>query len=114
MIVEVPRLSATLLIAITLLLWFTTIYNNQPQKAIIEKVHIQQNQDQFLYHLARRTLHDNRALPPPVKFNFSLFVSRQQHHRKFGYGPFVTWSEIDSRYDVEMHLVPTGPNPLHH
>lgn len=108
MIVELPRLPTTLLlIAISLFFWFTTInIYNQPQQAIIDQLHIHQ------HHL---TLHDHyKALAQPLKFNFSLFVSRRHHHRKFGHGHLVARSEIDPRYGVEMHLVPTGPNPLHH
>ncbi|KAI3673285.1 hypothetical protein L6452_39402 [Arctium lappa] len=115
-----------LLTAITLLLWFTTtttttitaIFNRQPPTSV-DKIHIQQ-QDHHHHHLpyppARRTLHTNKAILPPAatQFNFSPFIYGRHHHRKTHHSPFVPRSKIDPRYGVETHLVPTGPNPLHH
>ncbi|KAK9080362.1 hypothetical protein SSX86_000120 [Deinandra increscens subsp. villosa] len=89
-----PRFPATLLLIALSLLWFTT--------TII-----------FIFKQPPTQDHHHRILPP-VRFDFSLFVSRRHHHRKIGRGPFVSWSALDPRYDVEKHLVPTGPNPLHH
>ncbi|MFS7939406.1 hypothetical protein Hanom_Chr05g00451331 [Helianthus anomalus] len=109
MVVGVPRFPATLLIVLSLL-WFTTttIFKQPPPPFVI--------QHHLSYHSARHTLYNNKALPVPplVKFDFSLFISRRHHHRKIGRDHFVSRSTLDPRYDVEMHLVPTGPNPLHH
>ncbi|KAL7601429.1 hypothetical protein Lser_V15G21732 [Lactuca serriola] len=86
---------------------------NQPPPRLIHKVHFHQPE----YHHNRLslsvsyTLLNRKALAPPTKFNFSPFIYKRHHHRKTS--P-VEWSVIDPRYGVEMHLVPTGPNPLHH
>ncbi|KAK1407422.1 hypothetical protein QVD17_39038 [Tagetes erecta] len=116
MVVGPPRLPATLLIALSLLWFTTTTIFKQASPVITANFQVQQqdHHQHVVYQSLRHALHDIKALPSPVKFDFSVFVSRRHHHRKIGRGGFVTWSKFDTRYDVEMHLVPTGPNPLHH
>ncbi|PWA39056.1 hypothetical protein CTI12_AA575630 [Artemisia annua] len=111
MVVRVlPRLRATLLrftLVLLLCLTIITILNQLP--SVIGKENIQQ-QRLLSYSLARRNLSIKKTLPSAVKFNFSQYISRRNHYDKTKTLSY----EIDPRYGVEMHLVPTGPNPLHH
>ncbi|KAK9066620.1 hypothetical protein SSX86_013943 [Deinandra increscens subsp. villosa] len=60
----------------------------------------------------RRALKDKSMVSPSTQFDFTPFIHGRQDHRH--QHPAQGSPEIDSRYDVEMRLVPTGPNPLHH
>ncbi|KAL8244182.1 hypothetical protein R6Q59_010440 [Mikania micrantha] len=116
MVAGVPRFPGTLLIALSLF-WFitTTIFKQPPTGETMKPQIKQEGHHHQVFKLARHTWLGEKVLPaPPLKFSFSLFVARRHHHRKIGHGHFVSWSKLDPRYGVQMHFVPTGPNPLHH
>ncbi|KAJ7943218.1 CLAVATA3/ESR (CLE)-related protein [Quillaja saponaria] len=52
------------------------------------------------------------------KFDFTPFLMHHDHHQihspDMPVQPEQAEEEIDLRYGVAKHRVPTGPNPLHH
>ncbi|KVI06474.1 hypothetical protein Ccrd_015163 [Cynara cardunculus var. scolymus] len=107
------------LFLLLLLLWCTT---TQPPTAIAIRVINNHQEDQHYYQplSTHRVLISNRkVLSHPTKFDFTPFIHGHHHHhhhrhRHHQHRLAAAGSKIDPRYGVEMRLVPTGPNPLHH
>ncbi|KAK1433650.1 hypothetical protein QVD17_10564 [Tagetes erecta] len=94
-----------------LLLWCTTtttFIRPYPPPIPITKP---QEQQYYQTLSTRRALIDKKKLSPSTNFDFTPFIHahQQHHHQHPSHG-----TEINPLYGVEMRLVPTGPNPLHH
>ncbi|KAI3726812.1 hypothetical protein L1987_66618 [Smallanthus sonchifolius] len=125
MVARVSRSPATLISLISLslsllLLWCTItttttiILRHPPPIATAIRIIKQDQEDQHYISLStRRALRDKNAASQSTEFDFTPFVHGQQHQHQHHQHP-ARGSEIDPRYGVEMRLVPSGPNPLHH
>ncbi|KAJ0818572.1 hypothetical protein HanPI659440_Chr00c01g0704041 [Helianthus annuus] len=118
MVAGISRSPTTLisLISLSLLLvWCTTttfILRYPPPIATTIRITKEEQEDQHCKSLStRRALKDKDRVSPYTQFDFTPFVHDHQHHH---HQHPAQGSEIDPRYGVEMRLVPTGPNPLHH
>ncbi|KAI3785624.1 hypothetical protein L1987_44748 [Smallanthus sonchifolius] len=117
MVARISRSPATLISLIffsLLLLWCTTtttIILRHPPPIVTAIRIIKQDQEDQLSLSTRRALRDKNLASPSTEFDFTPFIHghQHQHHQHPARG-----LEIDPRYGVEMRLVPTGPNPLHH
>ncbi|KAL7606520.1 hypothetical protein Lser_V15G18598 [Lactuca serriola] len=118
MVAGISRSPTTLIIVISLtilLLWYTTTTTTiifwQPPPTVKANHIVKEKQQDQHYKLTRRVLINRKVLSPTTNFDFTPFLhgDHHQHHQHPAAVP-----EIDPRYGVEMRLVPTGPNPLHH
>ncbi|CAH1422340.1 unnamed protein product [Lactuca virosa] len=120
MVAGISRSPTTLIIVFSLtilLLWYTTttttiIFRQPPPTVKGNHIVKEKQQDQhYRSLLTRRVLINRKVLSPTANFDFTPFLhgDHHQHHQHPAAVP-----EIDQRYGVEMRLVPTGPNPLHH